>query len=367
MTRKLSCWPLALLLVLLNTPVWAQATAPADEARSSLRRAAAVWLTVTPGLEVDPELRRGAEALRDGAMPHIEAVIARWLAQARQAAPAAEQPRLRSLYPRLLNALALWQLASAGPEHDRRLQQAHAHPRACQPLEAETASPMDLLVLLWQRMPRAQWAAHLTDEAQLLARFGDEALPPEAEQPGVEDIAWRHLQGLAAGLAPAPFPVSPALAWNHLVAEPAPGRRQGAEDICRRAQWVLHQDLARLGTELPAARWASHRRAMLVSLFGRWVPEGRAATGAGDAYPEGARRLELEGSVTVELVADAAGKRPLHAQVLRRRLRMPGMGVVPPVVFERLLDAESLRRALALPAVAAGGSSRTVEFVYRLQ
>lgn len=302
---------------------------------------------------LDAELRRDGEALVQEHLARLPALLSRWLADARAELPAGAPPaQVRALLrARVHNELALWSLDSAGPDADAVWWQGVQRPGQCR--WRNDFSSFGYLMGVLDGLPPAARAKALAGERMRLARWGQ---PRSTVAPDpLPDVRLRAalIRARAAGGQGLP-PVVPALAQMvHGQTGPHPTRPTGWR--CEAFRWLL-QGLS--STEgLPV-----FRQAMMVL---PQPPQGAPPDVPGE-YPVAARYFQVEGVVVVRLTLDGQN-RVQEAEVVRRRLRAPGLGGQRPAAFEPLLDEASVVRARALPMGGGGGVQREVEITWRLQ
>ncbi|MDP3225435.1 MAG: hypothetical protein Q8M96_20055 [Rubrivivax sp.] len=323
--------------------------------------------------ETDPELRASVQKLVDAELPRMQGLLASWLDQERQQAPAANVNRLSwRLRARVANEMAQWRLDLAGPRHEELLQQALMHPRACD-WPKHTDSLLAVLVHQWRGVPAVNRAELLAAEATSLQRWG---LPrgemPRRPVPSADDIAAGAIDNLLQRQLQPAVPMPPVLAWRLLGDRDPVAERKGRQTRCVLQQWATALSLgqpgdARAETAALALRYGHSPMADL------WWGDSHPGVSASDGYPDLARSLEVEGTVQVAYSLDAKGQLQ-QALVERRDIRVPGTPGRRAVALETLLDAASLARVADMThakprpeEVQQGRATRRIEFVWQLK
>lgn len=318
----------------------------------------------------DAALRAVATELATAHIARMTAVLQTWPADERAAAGTALDRRdlASRLTRRFLNELAVWRIDSAGTAYDEALLSAWLQPGACRAFESRSAFAG--VMHLAQPLAAPQRDVLLAGERALLARWGQprQALPDRPPL-AAQRLMWQAVEALRNGAAVA-LPMPPLVASQVLGAEPqAP---PGASVQCALQQWNLRRVLGD-GAALAKPALDGFRYAVLPSALS-WYGEPDAPPERDpQAYPAVAQRFEVVGRILLEVTIDAQG-RYQQAEVVDRKVNVPGVRGQRPVAFETLLDDGSVARAAAVtyqaPVAAQlqdGRARRRVEFVWTLQ
>jgi hypothetical protein len=335
------------------------------------------------GWPLSPGLREAGEAMARQHLERIRPVLHRWVhdeyaritADATIAANSRAGPLRAALYLRMQNEQALALMDAASPEHDAWRLRVVSQPGVCRYFwNAHFWGE----ALLWiERLPESERAAALAHERTLLERWGATrpAVPgrPAFDLDAYGQVLVDRLRADPPGARP-PHAMVPAVAQKLLVEEPRPlagseAKAPPARNFrCAALQWALANAREERAAE-PAVLWSAFRHALIERAedaagyrwrqSNDWVP---AKIEDGE-YPRVAQRLEVTGTVRVEVRFDAAGK-VVAAKVVGRKLGAPGLSGVRPLFVETTLDEGSLMRARGLKNEGAG--TRIVEFVWKL-
>jgi hypothetical protein len=300
-----------------------------------------------PGdLPLDTSLRQAAT---DMAKEHVERVrtqVPQWIAQERAAKG---NPGLRGvelsqpLYFRAINELAIWSIESAGTAHDEALIKVAVMPMACSVLYS---SHFSRRIAMIQTAPVEARPALLEGEQELLARWGStrNTLPerPSTTQFGAANQAITRLR---TGLPIDAEPMTAFLAGLIFARDSKPGLSERWEQ-CAKSQWWLASQLKHGNTDRAQAL-TLYRYSNMVGAQD-FVPDHVAqkvatnlAAGTKSSYPPVATYFQVEGVTTVQSEVDELGKF-IRAQVVSRKLKVPGVRDNPAIAFETLLDAATL-------------------------
>lgn len=377
-----SAWLGAAFCLAALQPVDSAAAPPAPTAEellaaqdAELESRFAEWVKGTfemPGdLELDEDLRQAALQLAREHQALIRAQGPVWMAQERAASgnvhlrgSALSQP----LFLRAINELALWSVESGGQAQDEAWLKAVLAPTACRSIPVAYFARRIALI---QAAPVDVRPTLLAGERELLSRWGTkrQSLPPRPPAAQLE-AAGRNIALLRAGLPVSAEPMSPFLAARVFDRKPHTGSADRWE-LCARSQWWLASQLAGGKTDRAAAL-AVYRYSTMVNAYDYLPPEveQKAAqdrqASDGTAYPPAAAYFNLQGVTTVQAELDDQGKR-LKAQVVSRKLTVPGVRDNPPLAFETLLDAAALELAEKRVPAAARAAGFKIDLVWRLE
>jgi hypothetical protein len=352
------------------TPTAQDLLAEQDQA---LQRELVEWtrgvFALPPDLVLDDSLRRAAT---DIANAHIERTRASWPAWIAQQRAAAGQPDLRGkalsmpLYLRAINELALMWVERTGPAQDEAWLKAALAPTACEWLFPTWFARRIAMI---QAAPPEARATLLAGERERLQRWGTKRkdLParPAAADLAAADQAIAALRD-AAKVTGQPMP--PVLAgWVFDSSrKPGPPPVPDRWEQCARSQWWLASQLA----EDHADRAAALDRYRYATLYDarEFVPDRLRKQptapppppppGTSPTYPPEAGYFQAEGTTTVRTERDAQG-RFLKAEVVKRRITVPGVRDNPPLAYETLFDAASLDYAARQAASAYAAHAAT--------
>lgn len=300
-------------------------------------------------LALDPPLRQAANQIAQEHMARVRTLGPVWIAQVRAASgnpSLLSRAQSRSLYFHSINELAIWSVESGGPAQDEAWLKAALVPAACY---APSSAYFAQRIAMIQAAPLDSRPALLAGERELLSRWGTKRqhLPPRPAAPE-RDAADHAIARMRAGLPVDAVPMAPALAGRIFERDRKPGQsgRSDRWEKCAKSQWWLASQLAsgkidkltaltiyRYSTMVDANEFAP---ASIVQKTAAPRPsEGK------QAYPPVAAYFNAEGSTTVEARTDDQGKF-LKAQVVSRKITVPGVYDNAPIAFELLLDAASL-------------------------
>lgn len=300
-------------------------------------------------LRIDPALRTAADKISADHLIRMRQLLPGWVQEetAIQAAEIGKANRnavFYAVWARILNELALWQIAPGDAEYEKAtLEVLRSSPLIC--LTAGNPRFHDFIsrVMRLQWMPPAQQQAGLAMERQLLERWG--TATPAAQpwpNPLPQDAGMRAVAQIQSGGPRPPLALSPLLAHGLLA------KRKGYNDLswaekCAFQQWWLRVSLAQ--GSAPAAVLSAFRYGTMITAKDRL--KGIAEFDNGDApkasaqgippYPKLAARFGVSGMTQVARQLDASG-RIQHATVSRRELTVPGVRGVRPVAFENTFD-----------------------------
>lgn len=306
-------------------------------------------------LRVDPALRAAANDMGADHLGRVDQMLLAWVREERgqQTANGQAYDQVESyfaVWARLLNELALWQLAPGDADYERAtLAVLKSSLLVCDGAGDSRFTDFSSRILRIQAMPAQQRAAALATERQLLAHWGQaySAIAPWPD-PLPQEAA---LALLKRPLAERPaLPVPPLLA-SKLVAGQKPYATLHPDVQCALHQWWLRESLRQGAT--PAAVLNAFRYGTLITanvrLAGTYDDASTDAEPASDPaippYPRIARRFEVTGVTTVRVTLDAAGK-PRQASVANREIKVQGIRVARPVAFENAFDQVSISHAL---------------------
>lgn len=311
------------------------------------------WRRQTLAMASDQELEAPlAEAVDQLVQAHLKglpAVLMAWLAEERAATgnPGLEGGVLsKALFQRSLNEMAIATVESLGQDADRAWLAAVLAPKACSFLPPQHFARQ---VAMIQAAPLELRPALLAALKEQFARWGTQrrALPerpPAAELASADRALTRLRQSLPVDAAP----MSPYLA-GQVFARNRKADKPDRWEQCARSQWWLQSQLAAGRTE-PARALAIYRYSTMLDVSD-FVPEAFKAEaqrpGAGDgkpAYPRAASFFQVQGLTQVAVSLDAEGH-ATRAEVIARKLSVPGVRGNRPVAFETLLDEAAVTYA----------------------
>lgn len=357
----------------------AAAAAPSEEDAAmarALERDLGMVFTLPPDLKLDPALHAEGDAIAAAHLARMHGLVADWIQEERtlQSGSGGKAPSSAvyyAVFARLLNELALWQLAQGDAAYEKAtLDAIQASPAVC--TNAGYNRPHDFLTRLGrvQAMPPAARPAALATERRLLEAWGKpRAAPPPWPSPLPQDAGMEAVMRMRAGGARPALALEPVLA-SYLLAE-----RKGYDSLawpnrCGFQRWWLAVSLKE---GRPAAEvLTAFRYGTLIGAnerYGAFFEQENGADpdkpkpadpGARPAYPKLAARFDVTGATRVSRRFDAAGK-PVQASVTERRIEVRGIRGVRPVAFEDTFDALAVRYALA-----GGGADQVIEMQWRL-
>ncbi|WGG49881.1 hypothetical protein [Rugamonas sp. DEMB1] len=319
-------------------------------------------------LALDPPLRQAANQIAQEHLARVRTLAPVWIAQERAVAG---NPGLLSRAPsqslnfRSINELAIWSVESGGPAQDEAWLKAALAPASC---NAPSSAYFAQRIAMIQAAPLDSRPALLAGERELLSRWGTKRqhLPPRPTTQEL-DAADHAIARMRAGLPVVAEPMAPALARRLFDRDRKPGQSTGSNrwHKCAKSQWWLASQLASgkidKMTALTLYRYSTMADARDYAPASV-VQEGATARPNEEqpAYPPVAALFNVEGSTTVEAHTDDQGKF-LKAQVVSRKITVPGVYDNAPIAFESLLDAASLDYAEKRKKYPPGNNS-TVRF-----
>lgn len=297
-------------------------------------------LQLPADMPLDPPLRAALASSAKALSGRLKTLVPTWIAEERTAAkdPAWRGAELaHALLQRSLNELVIGFVESTGAAHDEAWLQAALAPTACQ-----THYPMFYArrIAFVQAAPPEAQPALLAAEQALLARWGtvSASLPARPADADMQAAAQAAAQ-LRDGLPVAAEPMTPFLARMVFARERQPAKLDRRER-CATSQWWLKSQLATPGADRAMALQVF--RFSLLPDVSEMVPERvKADTAADTPYPPVARHFQVEGTITVRARLDEQGQ-VQRAEVVARKLRVPGIRGQRPLAFETLLDDASL-------------------------
>lgn len=315
-------------------------------------------------LPIDAGLRREMEALAAEHRARVAKVAAAWAGEeATRRGAGAPAVLWMPLVARYFNELALWQLATTGEEHDRRMLSVMKDPGLCRELNA-TMTPFGQVALALQRLSPTDREAALSAQRVLLARWGRHGTPPERPVPSLKERALSAARALRGfDRAPQEPPLPPLLAWSlRKASTPALDRE---DELCVLIAWELQRAATRAAP--PGEQALLARYAVVDAAMARAQARNPGLSDAG--YPNAAAQFGVEGAVVTRgrLRADGTG---LDApRIVARRITVPGIRDMRPVAFETWLDSATLERAAktAPTAKRAPGDEAELRFNWKLQ
>jgi hypothetical protein len=297
-------------------------------------------------LPLDADARKAATEIGKAHLERVRTLLPQWIEQERAVAG---NPGLRgwtlsqSLYFRVVNEMAIWSIESAGPANDEAWIKAALTPKACYFIPQYVFARRIAMI---QAAPIEVRATLLEGERQLLSRWGSkrENLPerPSAAQFRAADHVITRLR---VGLPTDALPMPAYLAGQLLTRD----QKSQLNDLgqCAKSQWWLASQLEHGNTD--------RRQALTLYLYSRmddaqqtFVPPGitqqmvaKLATGDKSGYSPVATHFHVEGVTVIETELDDQGKF-IRAEVVSRKLKVPGVRDNPPIAFETMLDAAAL-------------------------
>lgn len=308
-------------------------------------------------LKLDPALRVDADQLGAAHLARIKALVPAWLqeerrAQASAGARANSSDVYFAVWARLLNELALWQLAPGDAAYEKAtLEVLKASPLVCRTEGDPRFDDFASRVARLQAMPPAQQKAALDTERQLLNDWGKaRAAPPPWPNPLPQEAAMAAIARMRDGGPRTPLALPPFLA-SSMLAQRETYDEKPWESKCGIQQWWLRVSLAQ--GDSPAAVLNAFRYGTLITATARFgnmfesVEQQGAAPASGEApaFPKLAARFDASGVTRISRSFDAAGK-PVQASVVERKITVRGIRGARPVAFENTFDAPALSYAL---------------------
>ena len=326
-----------------SAPAPAPASAPAPAmSDDALAHAYVGWvgriLEVPTTSDFDQPLRDAMATMVTEHLARLKTLVPAWIAEERaRGGPALSDASVsRAIHNRLVNEMALWRLESPGADYDAVLTRAILRPTVC--VTGARSSYMGLLMDWFQAVPAADRPTLLAGERTLLAHWGTHRTALAARPvPSLADDEAAEIMRLRSGEAKPDVAMPPFLADNVFKAEP-----ETLATRCALHQWGLARALR--GGAAPGAALLSWRYASLKPVDDWTDPATVAAGGAPADYPRVAQIWAVTGSVDVRVAADAQG-RYASARVATRHVVVPGVTDNPPVAFETVFDAASLKAA----------------------
>ena len=318
-----------------------------------------VWaksiFTLSNELALDPPLRQAANQIAQEHLARMRTLGPVWIAQERATSGNPNLPGgalTRSLYARSINELAIWSVESGGAAQDEAWLKAALAPASCYtPSSAYFAQRIGMI----QAAPLDSRSALLAGERELLSRWGTKRqhLPP---RPTTQELngADQAIARMRTGMPVVAEPMAPGLSVWLFDRDRKPGQSDGAERWdrwvrCVKSQWWLASQLAEGKVDKMAAL-TIYRYSTMVNA-GEYAPasasRNAAAARPGEgkpAYPPVAAFFGAQGSTTVEALTDGQGKF-IKAQVVARKIAVPGVHDNTPIAFDTLLDAAALDHA----------------------
>ena len=337
-----------------------------------------------PDIKLDPGLRTEADAIAAAHLARMHTLVPRWIEEERrlQAGPdgkAPSGPVYYAVFARMLNELALWQLAPGDAAYEKAtLDAIRATPAVCANAGHDRHHDFLTRIVRVQAMPPQERAAALATERRLLEAWGKpHPAPPPWPNPLPQEAGMEAVVQMRSGGARPPLALSPVLA-SLLLAERERYDSMPWPTRCEFQRWWLGVSLAqgrpaaealtafRYGTLITAAERfgdAFEREAGTAPARNK-----AAASAAPPDYPKMAARFDVTGVTRVSRRFDAAGK-PVQASVTERRIQVRGIRGVRPVAFEDTFDALAVHYALDGASVAPSGSgpAQTFEMVWDLE
>jgi hypothetical protein len=300
-------------------------------------------------LALDPPLRQAANQIAQEHLARVRTLGPVWIAQERAASGNPSllgRAQLESLNFHSINELAIWSVESGGPGQDEAWLKAALAPASCY---APSSAYFAQRIAMIQAAPLDSRPALLAGERELLSRWGSKRqhLPPRPSTQEL-DAADHAIARMRAGLPVVAEPMVPALAARLFDRNRKPGQSDGRArwEKCAKSQWWLASQLASgkidKMTALTIYRYSTMADANEFAPAS--VVQKTAAAHANEGkqtYPPVAAYFNVEGSTTVEALTDEQGKF-LKAQVVSRKITVPGVYDNAPIAFESLLDAASL-------------------------
>lgn len=365
----------------------AAANAPSEEDAAMAQRVErdlGLVFIMPPDIKLDPGLRTEADAIAAAHLTRMHALVPGWIEEERrlQAGPdgkAPSAPVYYAVYARMLNELALWQLAPGDAAYEKAtLDAIQATPAVCANAGHDRHHDFLTRIVRVQAMPPQARAAALATERRLLEAWGKpHPAPPPWPNPLPQEVAMEAVAQMRSGGARPPLALSPVLA-SILLAERERYDSMPWPTRCAFQRWWLGVSLAQ---GRPAAEaLTAFRYGTLITASERFgdafereagstaAKPRTAATAAPPSYPKMAARFDVTGVTRVTRRFDAAGK-PVQASVIERRIQVRGIRGVRPVAFEDTFDALALRYALGGASVASSesGPAQTFEMKWDLE
>lgn len=301
-------------------------------------------------LALDPPLRQAASQIAQEHLARVRTLGPVWIAQERAASgnpSLLSRAQVRSLYAHSINELAIWSVESGGPAQDEAWLKAALAPASCY-----ASAYFAQRIAMIQAAPLDSRAALLAGERELLSHWGTtrQHLPPRPTAQEL-DAADHAIARMRAGLPVAAEPMTPALAGRLFDRDRKPGKSDGLDrwDKCAKSQWWLASQLA--GGKIDKITALNIYRYSTMADANGYAPasvvQKTAAARPNEAkqpYPPVAAYFSVEGLTTIEARTDDQGKF-LKAQVVSRKITVPGVYDNAPIAFESLLDPASLEFA----------------------
>lgn len=303
-------------------------------------------------LPLDPSLRQAANQIAQEHLARVRTAAPEWIAQARAASGNAgllSRAQMGALYARSVNELAIWSVESGGPAQDEAWLKAALAPAAC---DMPGTAYFSQRIALIQAAPADSRAALLAGERELLSRWGTRRQHLPARPTAQELNAANHaIARMRAGQKIAAAPMTPGLASRVFELDRKPNQPGWADrwDNCAKNQWWLASQLASGKVDKITALTLYRYSTMIDAKDYAPAPvvQKAAAQRPGEgkpAYPPVAAFFGAEGSTIIETHTDGQGKF-LKAQVVSRKITVPGVSDNAPIVFETLFDAVALEAA----------------------
>jgi len=364
----------------------AAATAPSEEDAAMIQRVErdlGMVFIMPPAVKLDPGLRTEADAIAGAHLARMHTLVPAWIEEERrlQAGADGKAPSGAvhyAVFARMLNELALWQLAPGDAAYEKAtLDAIRATPAVCANAGHDRHHDFLTRIVRVQTIPPEARAAALATERRLLEAWGKpHPAPPPWPNPLPQEAGMEAVVQMRSGGARPPLALSPVLA-SLLLAERERYDSMPWPTRCEFQRWWLGVSLAqgrpaaealtafRYGTLITAAERfgdAFEREAGTAPARNK-----AAASAAPPDYPKMAARFDVTGVTRVSRRFDAAGK-PVQASVTERRIQVRGIRGVRPVAFEDTFDALAVRYALGGPGVApsASGPAQAFEMVWDL-
>jgi hypothetical protein len=281
---------------------------------------------------LDERLVSAAKVLREQALTRLKQVAL----DAMTAPGEAREPDQQVGHNAALHRLAQWSLASLSAEHAELWHKALKDDAFCRPPSTERNNMWSEYLHRFRNLPQADLTRLLDLESRLISQIGK--IEPDTTAPFDIDKSARLAKTEPAN---ALAPWAPVAALSLLHSQP---KKQVSRVVNCYAQHVAYRNAGSTDQALAAFRagnaWTVSRT------FGYSKAQLQESRSDRNGLPVVATWFGVQGTITMEIMLDTAGK-PETASVVSRNLKVPGVAPTEtPVAFLDLLDDAGLAYAM---------------------
>ena len=201
-------------------PAAANAPSAEDAAMAQrVERDLGLVFIMPPDIKLDPVLRTEADAIAAAHLARMHALVPGWIEEERRLQAAADGkapsgPVYYAVFARMLNELALWQLAPGDAAYEKAtLDAILATPAVCANAGHDRHHDFLTRIVRVQAMPPQARAAALATERRLLEAWGKpHPAPPPWPNPLPQEAGMETVVQMRSGGARPPLALSPVLA-----------------------------------------------------------------------------------------------------------------------------------------------------------